>query len=167
MRGPWTGAAGLALAAATGALDLHATTAPVRLAGRTMTWLVPVLGLSLVAAALAYVVGTLGARLLGATLASFVGLTEVVFAVLFAWVLLGQLPTPVQLAGGSWSSPGSRGAADELRRAPAAAAAEAGAGRQELVTADAPPRSPRGPLPRPPRRSRRSRGGRRARSSRG
>jgi drug/metabolite transporter (DMT)-like permease len=62
--------------------------------------LVPVLGLALVAAAFAYVVGTVAARLLGATLASFVGLTEVVFAVLFAWVLLGQLPTLVQLAGG-------------------------------------------------------------------
>jgi drug/metabolite transporter (DMT)-like permease len=138
--GLWTGAAGLALAAATGALDLHATTAPVRLAGRSMSWLVPVLGLSLVAAALAYVVGTLGARLLGATLASFVGLTEVVFAVLFAWVLLGQLPTPVQLVGGLVVVAGIAVVrADELRRAPAAAAADVRAGRQELVSADAPP----------------------------
>jgi drug/metabolite transporter (DMT)-like permease len=32
--------------------------------------------------------------------ASFVGLTEVLFAVLFAWLLLGELPAPVQLAGG-------------------------------------------------------------------
>jgi drug/metabolite transporter (DMT)-like permease len=29
-----------------------------------------------------------------------VALTEVLMAVLFAWLLLGQLPLPVQLAGG-------------------------------------------------------------------
>jgi drug/metabolite transporter (DMT)-like permease len=32
--------------------------------------------------------------------ASFVGLSEVLFAILFAWLLLGELPRPVQLAGG-------------------------------------------------------------------
>ena len=47
-----------------------------------VSWLVPVLGLSLVAAVVAYVTGIVGARLLGAKLASFVGLTEVLFAVL-------------------------------------------------------------------------------------
>ena len=62
-----------------------------------MSWLVPVLGLSVVAAAIAYVVGIGAARMLGAKLASFVGLTEVLFAVLFAWLLLGQLPTVIQL----------------------------------------------------------------------
>ena len=65
-----------------------------------MSWLVPVLGLSLVAAVVAYVAGIFGARLLGAKVASFVGLTEVLFAVLFAWLLLGQVLTPLQLAGG-------------------------------------------------------------------
>src|SRR5207302_7591410 len=35
-----------------------------------------------------------------ATLASFVGLTEVLFAVVFAWLLLGQRLELVQLAGG-------------------------------------------------------------------
>jgi drug/metabolite transporter (DMT)-like permease len=42
----------------------------------------------------------MAARSLGSKLASFVGLTEVLFAVLFAWLLLGQLPTVVQLIGG-------------------------------------------------------------------
>ena len=36
----------------------------------------------------------------GSTVASFVALTEVVFAVLFAWWLLDELPGLVQLAGG-------------------------------------------------------------------
>jgi drug/metabolite transporter (DMT)-like permease len=53
-----------------------------------------------IAAALAYVVGISAARILGSKLASFVGLTEVLFAVLFAWLFLGQLPTGMQLVGG-------------------------------------------------------------------
>jgi drug/metabolite transporter (DMT)-like permease len=61
---------------------------------------VPVAGLSLLAAVFAYVVGIMAARALGSKLASFVGLTEVLFAVLFAWLLLGQLPTVIQLIGG-------------------------------------------------------------------
>ena len=47
------------------------------LANQQVSWLVPVLGLSLVAAALAYVLGIFGARLLGATLASIAGQVEV------------------------------------------------------------------------------------------
>jgi drug/metabolite transporter (DMT)-like permease len=34
-------------------------------------------------------------------LASFVGLTEVMFAVVVAWLLLGELPTSMQLVGGA------------------------------------------------------------------
>ena len=33
-------------------------------------------------------------------MASFVGLTEVLFAVLWAWLLLGELPGLLQLVGG-------------------------------------------------------------------
>jgi drug/metabolite transporter (DMT)-like permease len=40
-----------------------------------------------------------GARLLGAKVASFVGLTEVLFALVFAWVLLGQSLGTMQLTG--------------------------------------------------------------------
>jgi len=65
-----------------------------------MSWLVPVAGLSLVAAVVAYVAGIGAARILGARLSSFVGLTEVLFAILVAWVVLGELPTVVQLIGG-------------------------------------------------------------------
>jgi drug/metabolite transporter (DMT)-like permease len=60
-----------------------------------------VLGLALVAAVVAYVAGIAGARLLGAKVASFVGLTEVLFAVVFAWVLLGQSLGVMQLSGGA------------------------------------------------------------------
>ena len=82
-------------------LPMHATFGDVRFAGHQTSWLVPVAGLSLVAAAVSYVVGIAAARMLGARLSSFVGLTEVIFAVLFAWLLLGELPTAIQLLGGA------------------------------------------------------------------
>ena len=95
-----TGAITLIALGLVGALPMHATFGTVVVAGRQVSWLVPVVGLSLVAAALAYVAGIEAARALGPRLASFVALTEVVFAVLVAWLLLGELPALVQLAGG-------------------------------------------------------------------
>ena len=89
----------LALAGTAGVLPLAAPRTDVTLLETQVSWLVPVLGLALVAAVVAYVTGIAGARLLGAKVASFVGLTEVLFAVVFAWVLLGQSLRPVQLAG--------------------------------------------------------------------
>lgn len=85
---------------AIGVLPVAANTDDVVFAGHDVPWWVPVAGLSLIAAVFAYVVGIMAARSLGSKLASFVGLTEVLFAVLFAWLLLGQLPTVVQLIGG-------------------------------------------------------------------
>ena len=52
---------------------------------------IPVLGLGVVTAALAYLTGIAGVRRLGARLASFIGLTEVLAAVGFAWLLLAEL----------------------------------------------------------------------------
>jgi drug/metabolite transporter (DMT)-like permease len=93
------GAATLGLAGLAGLVSMQATRQPVSFRGVEVSWLVPVLGLSLVAAAVAYVAGIVAARLLGAKLASFVGLSEVLFAVLFAWLLLGQRLDAVQVAG--------------------------------------------------------------------
>src|SRR4051794_266686 len=95
------GAVVLGLAGAVGAVPWVVRDAPVVLAGAEMSWLVPVLGLGLVAAALAYVLGVAAVQRLGARLASFVGLTEVLFAVLFAWLVLSQEPGPLQLVGGA------------------------------------------------------------------
>jgi drug/metabolite transporter (DMT)-like permease len=69
--------------------------------GHRVSWLVPVLGLALVAAVVAFVAGIAAVRRLGSRLASFVGLSEVLFAVLFAWLLLGQRLDGLQLAGGA------------------------------------------------------------------
>ena len=85
---------------AIGVLPLAAGASTVTLADHRLPWWVPIVGLAVVAAALAYAVGVMAARALGATLASFIGLAEVLFAVFFAWLLLGQLPTSVQFVGG-------------------------------------------------------------------
>ena len=98
--GMTTGALTLLVLGALGALPMRATFGMVDVAGHRVSWLLPVLGLSVVAATVAYVAGITAARILGPRLASFVALTEVVFAVLAAWLLLGELPTIVQLAGG-------------------------------------------------------------------
>ncbi|MBO1753696.1 DMT family transporter [Allobranchiibius sp. CTAmp26] len=90
----------LLLLGVTGALPMHASTRSVPLAGWHVSVLVPVLGISVLAAAFAYVSGVVAARMLGTRVASFVALAEVLFAVLFAWFFLGELPLPVQLVGG-------------------------------------------------------------------
>lgn len=95
------GATGLLVLGVSGVLSLRATFGDVVLAGHTTTWLVPIVGLSVVAALVAYVSGIGAARILGAHLASFVGLSEVLFAVLVAWAALGELPSTVQIAGGA------------------------------------------------------------------
>jgi drug/metabolite transporter (DMT)-like permease len=94
------GAAGFALLGVTGLLPMTFATEPAQLAGVSLPWWTAVLELAVIAAATAYVAGIIATRVLGARLASFVGLSEVVLAVLFAWLLLGEALRPVQLVGG-------------------------------------------------------------------
>lgn len=95
-----TGTVVLLLAGAIGVVPLEWNTADVILAGMNVPWWLDVGLLGVVAAALAYLTGVAGTRRLGPKLASFVGLSEVLFAVLWAWLLLSELPTGLQLAGG-------------------------------------------------------------------
>ena len=95
------GAAALGVAGALGALPFEASTDDVVLAGAEVPWFVPILGLGVVAGAFAYAVGIASTRILGSTVASFVGLTEVLFAVGFAWVFLGEALSASQLVGGA------------------------------------------------------------------
>jgi drug/metabolite transporter (DMT)-like permease len=90
----------IALLGLTGLLDMAASTAPVDLASATVVWWVPIVLLGVVTAALSYSSGIAAIRRLGSRLASFVALAEVLFGVLWAWILLDELPRPVQLAGG-------------------------------------------------------------------
>ena len=94
------GAVGLSLAAAVGVLPFTWTTVDVAYRFGTVPWFVPVLAIGLIATALAYVLGIVSTRMLGSRLASFVALAEVVAALLFGWLLLGQLPDLLQALGG-------------------------------------------------------------------
>jgi drug/metabolite transporter (DMT)-like permease len=94
------GGALLGVAGLLGVVPFRATTAAATYDGRVVAWWVPVLALGLVTAALAYVTGIAAGRRLGSRLASFVALGEVVMSLVFAWLLLGELPRQVQLAGG-------------------------------------------------------------------
>ena len=94
------GAVAIGVLGLAGVLPLRTTTATVQVLGTDTSWLVPALVLVLVSSALAYLTGIVAAARLGARVASFVGLSEVLFAVLFAWLLLDELPGPLQLLGG-------------------------------------------------------------------
>ncbi len=93
------GATALGGAIAIGVLPVAAPRGDVTLMAHRVSWVVPVLGMSLIAGAFAYVSGIAAARLLGAKVASFVGLTEVLFAVGCAWLLLGQRLDGMQALG--------------------------------------------------------------------
>ena len=120
------GAVVLWLAGLTDVLDMSRGADEVMVRGALVPWWVPVLVIALVAAAFAYVAGIAAVRMLGAKVASFVALTEVLFAVVFAWIILGELPMPVQLVGGVFIIGGVVAVrADEGRRMPSAAPAPA------------------------------------------
>jgi drug/metabolite transporter (DMT)-like permease len=90
----------LGLLGLVGLLPMRAATRSVEYADVTVAWWVPVLGLGLLTAAFSYTMGIAAIRRLGSRLASFVALTEVLAGVLWAWVLLDELPRAVQLLGG-------------------------------------------------------------------
>lgn len=94
---------GLALAAigGVGLLPMTATFGELPLFGGTAPWWVPLLLVAVISTAFAYAAGITAAGRLGSRLASFIGLLEVVFASLFAWILLGEQLGPVQLLGGA------------------------------------------------------------------
>lgn len=109
----------LLVAGVTGLMPFEATSSDVTFLDHQVHWIVPVLGLVLLSTALGYATGITAARRLGSRLAAFVGLSEVLCAVLFAWLLLGQLPAAVQLAGGVLIVAGIACIRyDELRAAP-------------------------------------------------
>lgn len=93
-------AVGFAVLGAVGVLPMTFGSRSAELAGSLVPWWAVVLELALLAAVAPYLAGVIATRVLGPKLASFVGLSEVVFAVLFAWLLLGELPHLVQLVGG-------------------------------------------------------------------
>ncbi|MGI9124892.1 MAG: EamA family transporter [Mycobacterium sp.] len=83
-----------------GVMPLHFTANDTQIAGMTFSWAVPVLLLGVVATAIAYTLGISGVARLRPSFASLVGLAEVLFAVLAAWLMLGEGVTAIQAVGG-------------------------------------------------------------------
>jgi drug/metabolite transporter (DMT)-like permease len=121
--GMCVGAAALGGLGLAGAVPMTASGRDVDLLGHHVTWVVPLLGVALFATVIAYVTSIRASRLLGAKLAAFVTMTEVLFAIGYAWVLLHQLPSPIQFLGGAFIFTGvALVRIDELQGGPAEAA---------------------------------------------
>ena len=84
----------LLLAGLAGLVPFTVSVAPVVFDGFTVSWWIPVAALGVVTAAVAYGCGIAAARRLGARLASFAALSEVLAALVFAGLLLGQAAGP-------------------------------------------------------------------------
>jgi drug/metabolite transporter (DMT)-like permease len=94
------GAAAVATLGVSGLMPLTFATNDAVVAGFTTSWLVPVIALTLLPTAIAYTLGIMAIARLQPRFASLVGLSEVMFAVLAAWVLLGEAVTMTQAIGG-------------------------------------------------------------------
>lgn len=94
------GAVAVATLGVTGVMPLTFATNDVVIAGFTTSWLVPVILLGLLSTAIAYTLGIYGITLLRPSFASLVGLSEVLFAVLWAWLLVGEAISTSQAIGG-------------------------------------------------------------------
>lgn len=69
--------------------------------GTVVPFWVPLLFVAVISTAFPYVASIAASEMLGSRLMSFVGLLEVVFASVFAWLILGEALTFVQLFGGA------------------------------------------------------------------
>jgi len=95
------GAVLMGMLVATGILPFAAPSITVSLAGLQVPGILPLLWVGAVATTLGYALGVIAVPLIGSRLASFVGLSEVLFALGFAWLLLGETPAPIQFVGGA------------------------------------------------------------------
>lgn len=96
-----TGAVIMGLLCLTGIMPFHAPAVSVELAGTEVPWFVPLLWVAAVATTLGYAFGVMAVPRIGSRVASFVGLSEVLFALGFAWLFLSEVPAPVQFVGGA------------------------------------------------------------------
>jgi drug/metabolite transporter (DMT)-like permease len=95
------GAAAVAALGASGVLPMTFTANDTVVAGHTMSWLAPVVVLGVFSTAAAYALGISGVARLRPSYASLVGLGEVLCAVVWAWLLLGEAITVTQAVGGA------------------------------------------------------------------
>lgn len=94
------GAVVLGFAALIGLVPFEAALTDIAFFGGTAPWWVPVLMVGAISTAFAYVAGIRAIRMLGTRLSSFLGLSEVVFAAIVAWAILGEAIGFLQAVGG-------------------------------------------------------------------
>jgi drug/metabolite transporter (DMT)-like permease len=93
------GSVAVALLGASGVMPMTFATHDAVIAGWTTSWVVPAIALAIIPTAIAYTLGIMGIARLRPRFASLVGLSEVMFAVLAAWALLGEAMSPTQALG--------------------------------------------------------------------
>jgi drug/metabolite transporter (DMT)-like permease len=94
------GSLALGLVGATGLVPFDAVLGDVPLGGVRVPWWAPLLLLA-ATTAVGYATSIAASQLLGSRLMSFVGMLEVVFASVFAWISLGEALGPLQFLGGA------------------------------------------------------------------
>lgn len=119
-----TGAAVMAVLCLVGIMPFQAPAVTVALAGVEVPWFIPLLWVAAVATTLGYAFGVMAVPRIGSRVASFVGLSEVLFALGFAWIFLAEVPAPIQFLGGALILVGVvLVKIDDLRTVPASAPA--------------------------------------------
>ncbi|MBC7592081.1 MAG: EamA family transporter [Salinibacterium sp.] len=83
-----------------GVLPFTAAFTDMPFLGGSAPWWVPLGIVAVVGTAIAYAASIIATGMLGSRLMSFIGLLEVVFAAMFAWLALGETLGVVQLLGG-------------------------------------------------------------------
>ncbi|WP_137843678.1 DMT family transporter [Microbacterium sp. 2FI] len=96
-----TGAAIMGALCLTGIMPFEAPAVTVVLAGAEVPWFVPLIWVAAIATTLGYAFGVMAVPRIGSRVASFVGLSEVLFALGFAWLFLDEVPAPIQFVGGA------------------------------------------------------------------
>ncbi len=96
-----TGGIIMAILCLVGIMPFSAPAVSVVLAGVEVPWFVPLVWVAAVATTLGYAFGVMAVPRIGSRVASFVGLSEVLFALGFAWIFLAEVPAPIQFAGGA------------------------------------------------------------------
>ncbi len=99
--GLFGGALVMCALAVTGILPFHAPDVTVTFRGIEVPGWLPIAVVGVVATSLGYALGVMAVPRIGSRLASFVGLTEVLGALIYAWLLLGEVPAATQFAGGA------------------------------------------------------------------
>lgn len=94
------GAVLLVVAGLVGALPMDVRFDDVPFLDTVVPWFLPLIAVGLISTAFAYWAGIAAITRLGSRVASFLGLSEVVFAAIVSWMLIGEALGIVQILGG-------------------------------------------------------------------